>query len=516
MTDANKGPNRQNRKILIVEDSPTQAQRLAYLLGKYHYEVAQARNGAEALALFAEFQPALVISDVIMPGMDGYELCRTIKDRARDIRVILLTSLSDPLDVIRGLECGADNFISKPFDEPFLVSRLEYLTENRCQTECDSATPELSISLTGKEFTITADRRQILDLLLSTYEAAVVKNNELIALQGELNNWNRELKLIHQIGKSINHTHDLQELFSRVCRELVSGGLFGCRGKARVCLLYDDFFNCRFDSDAGELFEPCGSTPGWSQCGLSLAYGNVAPFIESGEGKGCVNCDGLNPRIVIPLFAKEKPIGVLSVASQPGYELDERQCELLDSLGHQLGMAVENIRLFEETRMLALLDPLTGLANRRSLEIRADVCLAHNRRSGVPFSVMIMDIDHFKHYNDTHGHAAGDRILVNVADIACQSLRDTDLAVRFGGEEFLLLLSDSDLPEAVKAAERLRADIEREAGVTVSIGIAQYRSGATFESVLKAADDALYAAKRNGRNRVEAETPLDTAGSPSP
>src|SRR4030042_4233173 len=119
--------------ILIAEDSPTQAEQLRYILETEGYQVSVARNGKEALSLLSKSRPTAVISDIVMPEMDGYQLCRQIKadERLKDIPVILVTSLSEPRDVIKGLECGADNFITKPYDETFLLSRIRYLLLNR-------------------------------------------------------------------------------------------------------------------------------------------------------------------------------------------------------------------------------------------------------------------------------------------------------------------------------------------------------------------------------------------------
>jgi len=181
--------------ILVVEDSPTQAEQLRYILEKNLYRVAVASNGSSALSLIAELRPALIISDIIMPGMDGYELCRRIKaiEGRNGIPVIILTSLVDPQDVIKGLACGADNFITKPYNEILLMSRIRDLLDNRHLAE-EAAGPELELSFGCQKYVISSGRRQILDLLLSTYEAAIQKSNELIKARDELHAVNEELE----------------------------------------------------------------------------------------------------------------------------------------------------------------------------------------------------------------------------------------------------------------------------------------------------------------------------------
>ena len=168
-------------RILIAEDSPTQAQQLRYILARQGYEVAVAGNGRIALDLAPQFQPALIISDVVMPEMDGYELSKAIKsDPAfRDIPVILVTTMSDPHDVIRGLECGADNFVLKPYDEQYLLSRVRYVILNREMRRPNDVGMGVEIYFNDQRHFITADRLQILNLLLSTYDAAIQRNREL-------------------------------------------------------------------------------------------------------------------------------------------------------------------------------------------------------------------------------------------------------------------------------------------------------------------------------------------------
>jgi PAS domain S-box-containing protein len=168
-------------EILIVEDSPTQAQHLKHLLETSHYQVEVASQGKEALAILEKRKPLLIISDVIMPEMDGFEFCRNVKsdETLKDIPVVLVTSLSGPHDVIRGLQSGADNFIRKPYDEKYILSRVRYILANRELRKTEKSQMGLEIYIEGAKYFVNAERQQILDLLISTYDEAVRLNEEL-------------------------------------------------------------------------------------------------------------------------------------------------------------------------------------------------------------------------------------------------------------------------------------------------------------------------------------------------
>lgn len=182
--------------ILIVEDSPTQAEQLRFILEKNDFQVSVAVNGREAMKLLSKKKPDVVITDVMMPEMDGYELCRQIRSdaRLRSLPVVLVTTLSDPTDVIKGLEVGANNFITKPYDEKYLVSRIQYLIANTELRKNSKAEMGINVFFSGENYFITAERLQILDLLLSTYENAYNQNRELLAVQKEMTVLNMRLE----------------------------------------------------------------------------------------------------------------------------------------------------------------------------------------------------------------------------------------------------------------------------------------------------------------------------------
>jgi DNA-binding response OmpR family regulator len=183
-------------KILIVEDSRTQAEYLRHILEDAGCLVMLSDNGSEALGQIARDPPALILSDIVMPGMDGYELCTRIKQNpvTAEIPVILVTQLFDPVDVIRGLEAGADDFIIKPFDPEYVQARISSILNTVNQPDPDGPSRALSLSLFGKTHTILAGRVRILSILLSTYEVAVRKNVELEEARERLNALNEQLE----------------------------------------------------------------------------------------------------------------------------------------------------------------------------------------------------------------------------------------------------------------------------------------------------------------------------------
>jgi len=178
--------------ILIVEDSLTQAEQLRYLLEKHLYSVVLAKNGKHALEILETITPKIIITDIVMPEMDGYELCRKVKDQERrpEIPVILLTSFANPEDILKGLECGADNFITKPYSEEYLLSHIERIIINLKILSTERTRIGFEIIFGGKRRFVTADQQQMLTLLISTYEAAVIRNKELLDSQDELKSIN--------------------------------------------------------------------------------------------------------------------------------------------------------------------------------------------------------------------------------------------------------------------------------------------------------------------------------------
>jgi hypothetical protein len=224
--DAND-PARKGLRVVVAEDSPTQAELLREALASEGYAVTLAPNGVQALEAARRVRPALIVTDVVMPDMNGYELCRAVKgDPAlRDVPVMIVTSLRAIDDIVMALECGADNFIRKPFDPKALLARIDYLLANRKLRSHSKLQFGIEITLAGKRHLISADREQILDLLFSSYEEALLANDELRQRQQEVQSLNLklaaravELEDANQQLRAFSHTvsHDLRAPLSTI------------------------------------------------------------------------------------------------------------------------------------------------------------------------------------------------------------------------------------------------------------------------------------------------------------
>lgn len=195
-----------HKEILIVEDSMTQALRLRHLLEGAGYAVHHARNGAQGLEMVREVRPTIVVTDIMMPELDGYDLCARLKQdsQLKDIPVVLLTSLNDPRNVIRGIQCGADNFITKPYDEDLLLRRLDHILANMELRKAGIAQVSVEVFFAGQYYTLNSNRFQIIDMLLSTFESAMQQNIKLNKTEAELREANRDLKAAKEAAEQAN------------------------------------------------------------------------------------------------------------------------------------------------------------------------------------------------------------------------------------------------------------------------------------------------------------------------
>ncbi|MCP4318856.1 MAG: PleD family two-component system response regulator [Hyphomicrobiales bacterium] len=449
-------------RILVVDDIAANVKLLeARLLAEY-FDVVTATNGEDALAICADGHVDLVLLDIMMPGMDGFEVCERIKsDKATmHIPVVIVTALDQPSDRVRGLRAGADDFLTKPVNDQQLLARVKSLVRLKALTD---------------ELRIRAQAAQDigLDFLLSDWMGG--SKGKALLVDERTNSQDR-------IAQILRKTADLKVASDP------QKALFEAADNDYELVLVSTNFS---EYDPLRL---CSQL-------RSLERTRFVPLLlicEQGE-EAIVNRAlelGVNDYIIRPVDPNEL---VARCATQ--FRRKRYNDHLRSSVQHSIELAVA--------------DPLTGLYNRRYLDSHMQLLIERSIARERLLSVLAIDLDRFKTVNDTYGHDIGDEVLREFAKRIRLTIRGIDLACRHGGEEFIIVLPDTESNTAEKVAERLRREIadvpftvgrdRHQLSITASMGVASLSSpGETPSTLLKRADVALYEAKARGRNRVVA------------
>ncbi|MGC4000296.1 MAG: diguanylate cyclase [Anaeromyxobacter sp.] len=326
-------------------------------------------------------------------------------------------------------------------------------------------------------------------------------------MAAKLDGRDREARQLNDLREMLHAAHSFEDV-GRIVPALAPGCLPGSAGRLFLLNASRNLLSPVAGWGDGVANEPFPPDACWS---FRLGRAHVA------GGDGRVPCQhgaaSHGTTACIPLMAQGDTVGLLQLVLVDQGDVPRVAAEL----GEILALTLANMRLREAMRNQATRDPLTGLFNRRYLEDTAARELARVRRTGSPLSVVMLDVDHFKKFNDTHGHAAGDAVLKEVAGLLRSTFRTADVVCRYGGEEFLVLMPDCASGDAVRRAEALRAAVAslnvpcdgRTLGtVTISAGVATFPADGTDEETLfHAADEALYASKHQGRDRITAAPP---------
>lgn len=336
-----------------------------------------------------------------------------------------------------------------------------------------------------------------------SYEHKLAHQSRLLARA------NKELALLASVSSLLSQSMEFTALLNTILDTITRINIFKFERKGGVFILKDGALTlvAHLGHDEDFLEKHRSIKFGECLCGLAAETGEVITSSDSCEDpRHTITYSGMKPHghIIIPLKAKDAVVGVLYLYLKPGTAVDSDRKSFLESIGVMLGVAVSNSLLYEETRRLALHDPLTALPNKRLLDIEFERNSVLARRCGRPFSCLMLDIDHFKKFNDRYGHVAGDRLLQSVAKVMRTSLRESDFVARYGGEEFCVILPETAADKAVLVAGKLCSVIREKTEVTVSLGVAAFDPGmASAADMVVAADKALYRAKEAGRDRVE-------------
>ncbi|PZN58083.1 MAG: PleD family two-component system response regulator [Proteobacteria bacterium] len=451
-------------RILVVDDIPANVKLLEVRLLAEYFEVLTATNGPDAIEICENGKIDVVLLDVMMPDMDGFEVCRRLKSdpATAHIPVVMITALDQVSDRVRGLQAGADDFLTKPVNDLQLMTRVKSLVRLKMLTDelrlRASTTRNIGIEELLSRSLASEDAKPRV-LLIDEDERPAARIRALLADAAELD---------------------------------ISGdphsGFFQAAENPYECVLISTSFK---DFDPLRL---CSQL-------RSLDRTRFLPIIllaEEGEDSRIIRALelGVNDYLIRPVDQQELTARLRTQIRRKRYN---------DQLRTSLTQTIE----------MAVTDGLTGLHNRRYLDSHLQTLFDRAVARRRPLSVMITDLDRFKSINDTYGHDGGDDVLREFASRLRKNVRGIDLACRYGGEEFVVIMPDTDGAVAEKVAERIRAEIAalpfpvgkdgKTIEVTISVGVSSLRKGPdSVRDLMKRADLALYEAKRGGRNRVVA------------
>ena len=448
-------------RVLIVDDIPTNVRLLEARLTAEYFEVVTATSGQQALDICANSDIDIVLLDVMMPEMDGFEVCLRLKGspKTHHVPVLMVTALDQPSDRVRGLEVGADDFLTKPVDDVQLMARVKSLVRLK------SLTDELRArAMTGQQIAVE-DAIRAMDKISTAGGSILIIDTD----QRHAERLKNYLTPEHQVDIL---TQPAEAVFQ------VTGAQYELAIVSMALADYDPLRVC-------------------SQI-RTLEHARTLPIILVAD-------EADRPRVVRAL-----DLGVNDFISRP-VERNELAARVRTQIRRHR-YALELSQSVNNTMAMAVTDDMTGLYNRRYFDRHLGVMLSKAQSQDRDMALMILDIDHFKSVNDNYGHDIGDAVLREFAARLKRNIRGVDLACRFGGEEFVVLMPDTDYRQAETIAERVRQSIsersfeigaDRHLSVTVSAGVTLNEARSeTPESLIKRADVALYRAKREGRNRV--------------
>jgi len=446
-------------KVLVVDDVPANVRLLQAKLEAEYYEVSVALSGREALEKALIEQPDIILLDVMMPGVDGYEVARQLKagTETRHIPVILVTALDGRDDRLSGLEAGADDFMTKPLDDTLLMARLKALVHLK----------HLSDELRQRE---RSSRRMGLIDPSHLQRQIAAAGNVLIV--------DDNIRQAERLMRGLGEVH-----------------------------------RCAYETDPQKALKIAAGRVDLLVVNLTATTFNPLRFIaqlRSAEATRQTPVLGLYSPDERVILLKALELGVNDVLPRPA-DMQELMARVRGQIRRKRYADFLRTSL-DRSLELAVTDPLTGMNNRRFMEMQLTQLMRRHLKTGDPVSLLLLDIDYFKRINDGFGHDAGDEVLKEFARRVALNVRAVDMPCRMGGEEFVVVMPDTEGHDARLIAERVREAVAEAPfplpdgtalTVTVSVGVSSLRGlGDTLEALIKRADEAVYEAKQAGRNRV--------------
>lgn len=483
------------KQILIIDDSKTQLSSLKLIFTKAGYDVITAADGAEGIKAVYENMPDLVVSDIIMPEINGYHLCRLLKNDKvlKDIPVVLLTVLDKKLDKFWGIRAGADGYFQKDGNYESLIKEIDALIEKN------------SDSHPKNKFNSVQKISCIVD-----YSEKVAQILDQSLIESTIMNEFRDLSEFVLDTKILNNR--LFGLISSILDYNLAAVFYNDKDLKKDKIVFFNKNECNVREEVIEKLKSEFLNTLFPEPEVERRQGAEYQLSESGSSyKETIETELVfKSKTIIPIKHDGKIIGGLALYHRVSDKFNPSK--LLSIIIEELKLIMRIKWLYSETRYLAITDALTGLYNRRYFQQILDREFSRSNRYGSPLSIAMIDIDNFKTLNDTYGHLFGDEVLSEISKMMSNSLRKTDYVARYGGEELVAVLPETKIEQALIPLERLRNLIEshsfvfdeKRINVTISLGLAQNNDHiASSDNFIQKADTALYQAKQRGKNRIE-------------
>ncbi|KAA3611296.1 MAG: diguanylate cyclase [Calditrichaeota bacterium] len=491
------------KKVLIVEDHKDMLVVLRKYLEDQNFDVIEAETGESGIEKFETDKPDLILLDIMLPGISGLDVISKIKNgqsQEKYVPIIIITAKNDISDIVKGLGSGADDYIVKPFHFDELIARVESALR----------------------------LKKLNELLINQTLSLENANKKINGLNSELLDKNKELrKNIYGLHSLFEVSMDLSSILE--LEGLINSTLLTIIGQYSIKSAMFMMANSHVNNQL-EIIDSKGFDNELKGVSVHNEDTLVNYFIEHPmpilleDLKSKINTshsfdklEQIGIGLVAPVVIKRQVSGLICFGPRlKEEEFEDREIQQITILTNIISIAVNNASLYKDVEQLSYTDGMTELHNYRYFELRLKEEIIRHKRTKAGLSLLILDVDYFKNFNDTLGHQAGDNVLRKLGKLLKETARENDIVARYGGEEFAVILPTVDQEGAVILAERIRENVEKaefdgehvqpNGKITVSIGEASLVDTSNFEELIRKADLALYSAKESGRNRVQTYT----------
>ena len=496
--------NNPKKKVLIVEDHHDMLVVLRKYLEDQNFEVIEAETGEAGVEKFITAKPDLILLDLMLPGISGLEVIEQIKKKQPQevyVPIIIITAKNDVSDIVNGLASGADDYIVKPFHFDELIARIESALRLK---ELNELYVNQALSLENANKKINGLNEELVD-----------KNKELLKnIYG--------LHSLFEVSMDLSSKLELQGLINTTLLTII--GQYSI--KSAMFMVANPQQNNQleisgskgFDDDLKDVLVHKKDTliTYFKEYPIPAILEELKQKINTSQSFNKLERIGIG--LIAPIVTKKQVSGLICFGPRlKEDQFEDREIQQITILSNIISIAVNNAALYRDVEQLSYTDGMTELHNYRYFELRLKEEIVRHKRTKAGLSLLILDVDNFKNFNDSLGHQAGDNVLRTLGKLLKETARENDIVARYGGEEFAIILPTVDQEGAMILAERIRENVENaffegehvqlNGKLTISIGEASLTESNNIEALIRKADLALYSAKNSGKNVVHSYKP---------